>query len=111
MFGRNSLTGFESTNTSNDAGRARFSSVPAGPGYAVVIDGIEVAADVRLRSNESRSLVLRRVDNIMVSGHRNALTAPAVNEGTGPDTCGDPAGGPGCQGGADRDIGQGNVSL
>ena len=44
-------------------------------------------------------------------GHRNALTAPAVNEGAGGDTCGDPAGGPGCQGGADRDIGQGNVSL
>ncbi len=76
---RNSLTGFESTNTSNDAGRARFSAVPAGPGYAVVIDGIEVAADIRLRSNESRSLALRMVDNIMVSGRHNALTVNALD--------------------------------
>ncbi|MGB5245661.1 MAG: hypothetical protein WBN34_03875, partial [Woeseia sp.] len=44
---RNSLTGFEALNNSNSAGRARFAAVPAGPGYAVMVEGIELASGIR----------------------------------------------------------------
>ena len=64
----NPLTGFEASNLSNSAGRARFSGVPAGPGYAVVIDGVELVADIRLRSNEARSVTVRLAENIVVTG-------------------------------------------
>ncbi len=76
---RNSLTGFESISNSNEAGRARFSAVPSGPGYSVVVDGIEVASEIRLRSNESRALAVRMVDNITVSGQRTALAINALD--------------------------------
>ncbi|MEM6512998.1 MAG: TonB-dependent receptor [Pseudomonadota bacterium] len=64
---RNSLTGYEAESTVNPAGRARFSTVPAGAGYAVFVDGIELSSGIRLRSNESRSLAVRMVDNVTVT--------------------------------------------
>lgn len=73
---KNSLTGFESANTSNASGRARFSAVPAGPGYAVLVDGVELVTGIRLRSNESRSVPVRMIDNITVTARQTGL---AVN--------------------------------
>jgi hypothetical protein len=64
---KNSLTGFEAANISNSSGRARFPAVPAGPGYAVFVDGMELASGIRLRSNESRAVPVRMIDNITVT--------------------------------------------
>lgn len=73
---RNAATGFEAGSTSSSTGRARFSNVPAGSGYTIVVQGMELASDISLRSNESRALAVRMIDNITVTGQRNAL---AVN--------------------------------
>ena len=70
---QNTLTGFEASSTSNSAGRARFSGVPSGPGYAVIIDGIELATGIRLRSNEARAVSVRMVENITVTARANAM--------------------------------------
>ena len=64
---KNSLTGYEAASTSNSSGRARFPAVPAGPGYAVFVGGIELASGIRLRSNESRAVPVRMIDNITVT--------------------------------------------
>ena len=63
----NSSTGYETASMSNSSGRARFSAVPAGPGYAVVVGGIELVSGIRLRSNESRAVPVRMIDNITVT--------------------------------------------
>lgn len=76
---RNTLTGYETQNTSNASGRARFSTVPSGPGYAVLVDGIELATGIRLRSNESRSVLVRMIDNITVSARQAALAINALD--------------------------------
>ena len=73
---KNSLTGYEAASTSNSSGRARFSAVPAGPGYAVSVDGIELASGIRLRSNESRAVSVRIIDNITVTARP---TSAAIN--------------------------------
>ena len=73
---QNRLTGFDATVISNASGRARFSAVPAGPGYAIVVDGIELASDVRLRSNETRAVAVRLIENITVTARPASL---AVN--------------------------------
>ena len=70
---QNTLTGFEASSASNSAGRARFSGVPDGPGYAIIIDGIELATDIRLRSNEARSVSVRMIENITVTARANAM--------------------------------------
>ena len=76
---RNSLTGFESSNTSSSSGRARFAGVPAGPGYVVVVDGIELAADIGLRSNESRAVSVRMIENITVTARANAIAINSLD--------------------------------
>ena len=76
---RNSLTGFESSNTSSSSGRARFAGVPAGPGYIVVVDGIEFAADIGLRSNESRALSVRMIENITVTARANTISINSLD--------------------------------
>ncbi len=76
---RNTLTGFETASTSNASGRARFSAVPAAAGYSVIVDGIELAAGIRLRSNESRSVPVRMIDNIMVTARQTALAVNALD--------------------------------
>lgn len=76
---RNSLTGFESSNISSSSGRARFSGVPAGPGYSVVVDGIELAADIGLRNNESRAVSVRMLENIIVTARANALSINSLD--------------------------------
>lgn len=76
---KNPLTGFESAGTSNASGRARFAAVPAGPGYAVFVDGIELATDIRLRANESRSVPVRMIDNITVTARPTALAVNALD--------------------------------
>jgi len=75
----NELTGFESVNISNSAGRARFPNVPSGPGYAIVVDGVEYASGIRLRSNESRALSVRLIENITVTARRGALSINALD--------------------------------
>ena len=70
---QNTLTGFEANSASNSAGRARFSGVPAGPGYAIIVDGIELATGIRLRSNEARAVSVRMVENITVTARANAM--------------------------------------
>ncbi|MBT8086872.1 MAG: TonB-dependent receptor [Gammaproteobacteria bacterium] len=76
---KNALTGFEAERTSNAAGRARFSTVPAGPGYAVFVDDMELAGGIRLRSNESRSVPVRMIDNITVTARPASLTVNALD--------------------------------
>ncbi|MGB5624518.1 MAG: TonB-dependent receptor [Woeseiaceae bacterium] len=76
---RNSLTGFESSNTSSSSGRARFAGVPAGPGYAVLVDGIELAADIGLHSNESRAVSVRMIENITVTARANAIAINSLD--------------------------------
>ncbi len=76
---KNALTGFESASTSNAVGRARFSAVPAGPGYAVFVDDIELASNIRLRSNESRSVPVRMIDTITVTARQTRLAVNALD--------------------------------
>ncbi|MEX2260258.1 MAG: TonB-dependent receptor, partial [Woeseia sp.] len=76
---RNASTGFEAQNRTNTAGRARFTGVPSGAGYAVVVDGVELAADIRLRSNESRAVAVRLIENITVTGRRHASAINALD--------------------------------
>ncbi|HNP35254.1 MAG TPA: TonB-dependent receptor [Woeseiaceae bacterium] len=76
---KNSGTGFLATSVSNTAGRARFNSVPVGPGYSVVIDGIELASDIRLRSNETRAISVRLQDTITVTARRRALSINSLD--------------------------------
>jgi len=76
---RNSLTGFEAASTSNSSGRARFTTVPASPGYAVFVDGIELASGIRLRSNESRAVPVRIIDSITVTARRDSITINALD--------------------------------
>ena len=76
---KNSLTGFESVSQSNTSGRARFSAVPAGPGYAVVVDGMELASGIDLRSNESRAVSVRIVDNITVTARPSSIAINALD--------------------------------
>jgi hypothetical protein len=75
----NESTGFEASNESNASGRARFTGVPAAPGYAVTVDGVELASGIRLRSNESRAVAVRLLDDITVTGKRMARPNVAIN--------------------------------
>ncbi|MCI0518335.1 MAG: TonB-dependent receptor [Woeseiaceae bacterium] len=72
---RNTLTGIDVSSISSSTGRARFSNVPAGEGYSLLVEGVELASDIRMRSNESRSVAVRMIENITVTGHRNSLAA------------------------------------
>jgi hypothetical protein len=76
---RNSGTGYEASSTSNSAGRARFSGVPAGPGYAILVQGTELASDIRLRSNESRAVPVRMIENITVIANRNTVSINSLD--------------------------------
>ncbi|MBT8085740.1 MAG: TonB-dependent receptor, partial [Woeseia sp.] len=76
---QNPLTGFQSIGTSNSSGRARFPGVPAGPGYVVIVEGIELATGIRLRSNEARAVPVRMVDNITVTARPAAVSINALD--------------------------------
>ncbi|MGB5245520.1 MAG: TonB-dependent receptor, partial [Woeseia sp.] len=76
---RNALTGYETLNNSNSAGRARFSAVPAGPGYAVIVEGIELASGIRLRSNEARAVPVRMIDNITVTARQAGVSINSLD--------------------------------
>ncbi len=75
----NPMTGFAATGTSNASGRARFSAVPAGPGYTVTVNGIELAAGIRLRSNEARAVPVRMIDNITVTARASNVSINALD--------------------------------
>ena len=76
---RNGSTGFEARSVTNSSGRARFSAVPAGPGYAVLVDGVVLARDIRLRSNEARAVTVRAIDNITVTGRLSEVSINALD--------------------------------
>ena len=76
---RNVSTGYESSSSSNSAGRARFSGVPDGPGYSVFVQGVELASGIRLRSNESRSVPVRMIENITVTASRGAVAINSLD--------------------------------
>ena len=76
---RNTRTGYEASNASNSAGRARFSGVPAGPGYAVIVQNVELSSEIRLRSNESRAVPVRMIENITVIASRNTLSINSLD--------------------------------
>jgi TonB dependent receptor-like, beta-barrel/TonB-dependent Receptor Plug Domain len=75
----NSLTGYEAVSTSNSSGRARFSAVPAGPGYAVHVDAVELASGISLRSNESRAVSVRIIENITVTARPTSIAINALD--------------------------------
>lgn len=76
---KNSLTGYETSSISNSSGRARFSAVPAGPGYSVLVDDTELATDIRLRSNESRAVTVRMIENITVTGRAGSIAINSLD--------------------------------
>ncbi len=76
---RNALTGFETSSVSNRSGRARFSGVPAGPGYEVRIDGVTLATDIRLRSDEARAVSVRIAETIVVTARRSSVAINALD--------------------------------
>ena len=76
---RNESTGFAASNHSNSRGRARFAGIPAGSGYAVVVEGVELASGIRLRSNESRSVAVNLIENITVTARRMATAINALD--------------------------------
>ncbi|MEM9056026.1 MAG: TonB-dependent receptor [Pseudomonadota bacterium] len=76
---RNPLTGFEADATGNRAGRARFSGVPAGPGYEVVVDGVVLSAGIRLRSDEARAVDVRAAETVIVTARRQSLAINALD--------------------------------
>lgn len=75
----NESTGFEAADDSNASGRARFTGVPAAAGYAVTVDGVELASGIRLRSNESRAVTVRLLDDVTVTGKRMTRPKVAIN--------------------------------
>ncbi len=76
---QNESTGFLARNESNNNGRARFSGVPAGSGYAVVVDGVERTAEIRLRSNESRAVKFELLDTVTVTAKRTAVSINSLD--------------------------------
>ncbi|MFK8029803.1 MAG: TonB-dependent receptor plug domain-containing protein [Gammaproteobacteria bacterium] len=75
----NSTTGYSASSTSSSTGRARFTAVPAGSGYAVIIDGAELVNNIRLRSNESRAVPVRLIDNITVTAQPLGLAVNSLD--------------------------------
>lgn len=76
---QNASTGFESVSVSNASGRARFAGVPAAPGYGVTVDGVELASGIRLRSNESRAVAVKLVEDITVTAKRLPPASARIN--------------------------------
>ncbi|MEM9208567.1 MAG: TonB-dependent receptor [Pseudomonadota bacterium] len=76
---RNQSTGFVATSVSSSTGRARFSGVPAGPGYSVIVGSAELASDIRLRSDESRAVTVRLAETIVVTGRRSEVAINALD--------------------------------
>lgn len=75
----NTSTGYEATSRTNSAGRARFSAVPAGAGYAVVVGGAELASDIRLRTDEARAISVRELETVVVTGRVRDLAVNALD--------------------------------
>lgn len=51
-------SGYSATSNTSRQGQAHFVAVPSATGYALSVDGQVLAADIRLRSNETRMLSL-----------------------------------------------------
>jgi len=75
----NAATSFEARGTTNSTGRARFSGVPAGGGYSVRVQDAELAAGIRLRSNEARSVSIALIENITVTARQSRLDVNAID--------------------------------
>lgn len=75
----NPSTGFEATGVVNQQGRVRFTGVPAGSGYAVRVDGVDLATGIRLRSNEARAVSVGAVDEITVTARRQSVAINALD--------------------------------
>ena len=76
----NPATGFAAEAVTNVQGQAHFAAVPAGEGYVVVIDGQTLSTNVRLRANETRTLVLALpVDSVVVTATKRVL-APNLTD-------------------------------
>jgi len=76
----NPATGFAAEAVTNVQGQAHFAAVPAGEGYVVVIDGQTLSTNVRLRANETRTLVLALpVDSLVVTATKRVL-APNLTD-------------------------------
>jgi hypothetical protein len=79
----NQSTGFEAAGPTNSQGRVRFTGVPAGSGYAVRVDGVELATGIRLRSNESRAVVVNLIEEITVIAKRMSVAINALDAEVG----------------------------
>lgn len=75
----NPSTGFSRLGRTNDRGRVRFTGVPAAAGYAVRVDGIERATEIRLRSNESRSVTIEPLEEVVVTAKRMSISINALD--------------------------------
>ena len=76
---RNHSIGFEAASLTSSQGRVRFTGVPAGSGYAVRVDGVELATGIRLRSNESRAVSVDLIEEITVIAKRMPLAINALD--------------------------------
>jgi len=69
--------GYSARSHTNEQGQAHFAAVPSATGYALSVDGQLLAKDLRLRSNQMRSISLTLpLDTVVVSATRSTL---AVN--------------------------------
>lgn len=69
--------GFSAKSTTNNQGQVYFAAVPSAAGYVLSVDDQVLATDIRLRSNQTRTLSLTLpLDTVVVSATRSAL---AVN--------------------------------
>ena len=71
---RNSTTGVSRHGTTGQQGRARFEVVPAGTGYAIVIDGTEMVSGISLRANDSKSIAVTLPETVVVTAQRRRAT-------------------------------------
>jgi hypothetical protein len=76
----NDGTGFAADGASGATGRARFTAVPAGAGYAVEAAGQRLASGIRLRADESRAVtVTLPAATVTVTARRAGNAINAVN--------------------------------
>ncbi len=76
---RNHDTGFRRDAASGATGRAHFDAVPAGSGYLIRIAGEELATNLQLRANESKSVAVTRLDTIVVKASRRSTQINAID--------------------------------
>jgi hypothetical protein len=78
-------TGFKADTLTNQQGRARFSAVPAGENYSVLVEGMPLADGLRLRANESQSIAVSQpiTTTVTITGHRTATPSALDAEVSG----------------------------